>query len=166
MFYEAPPIRWSYRGLGEIVIGLAYGPSMVLGSLYLHTGRLSPAAVLAALVPGLSIVALAVVNGIPDFQQDRLVGKRNLVVRLGRRPAARLYLALAIASPLTVALGVALGWFPPACLIALLGLAPLASSAGLALRTCETPRAFLPAIRAMLLSYVSVVSLFGVGLFF
>ena len=32
IFYEAPPIRWSYRGLGEAVIALAYGPWMVLGS--------------------------------------------------------------------------------------------------------------------------------------
>ena len=39
-------------------------------------------------------MALAVVNAIPDFHQDRLVGKRNLVVRLGRRRAVFLYLAL------------------------------------------------------------------------
>jgi 1,4-dihydroxy-2-naphthoate octaprenyltransferase len=44
IFYEAPPIRWSYRGLGELVIALSYGPWMVLGSLYLH----AKAAVLAA----------------------------------------------------------------------------------------------------------------------
>ena len=37
-------------------------------------------------------MALAVVNAIPDFHQDRLVGKRNLVVRLGRRRAVWLYL--------------------------------------------------------------------------
>ena len=41
IFYEAPPIRWSYRGLGELVIALSYGPWMVLGSLYLHTRALS-----------------------------------------------------------------------------------------------------------------------------
>ena len=41
----------------------------------------------ASLVPGCLIMALAVVNAIPDFHQDRLVGKRNLVVRLGRQRA-------------------------------------------------------------------------------
>ena len=50
------------RGLGELMIGLAYGPWMVLGSLYLHTGRLSWDALWASLVPGLLIMALAVVN--------------------------------------------------------------------------------------------------------
>ena len=39
IFYVAPPIRWAYRGLGELVIALSYGPWMVLGSLYLHTQR-------------------------------------------------------------------------------------------------------------------------------
>ena len=84
IFYEAPPIRWCYRGLGELVIALSYGPWMVLGSLYLHTRALSWGAFAASLVPGLLIMSLAVVNAIPDYHQDLLVGKRNLVVRLGR----------------------------------------------------------------------------------
>jgi hypothetical protein len=87
IFYVAPPIRWAYRGLGELVIALSYGPWMVLGSLYLHTQRLSWQALAVSLVPGCLIMGLAVVNAIPDFHQDRLVGKRNLVVRLGRRRA-------------------------------------------------------------------------------
>ena len=128
IFYEAPPIRWSYRGLGEAVIALAYGPWMVLGSLYLHSREISWSALLASLVPGLLIMALAVVNAIPDFHQDRLVGKRNLVVRLGRERAVWLYLALAASGLLVVAVGVALGAFPAACLAALLAL-PLLSPA-------------------------------------
>ena len=61
------------------MIALAYGPWMVLGSLSAHRD-ISWSALLASLVPGLLIMALAVVNAIPDFHQDRLVGKRNLVV--------------------------------------------------------------------------------------
>ncbi len=61
-------------------------------------------------------MSLAVVNAIPDFHQDRLVGKRNLVVRLGRRRGVWLYLALAAAGLLTVVIGVAAGVFPVACL--------------------------------------------------
>src|SRR5262252_4938659 len=97
IFYVAPPIRWAYRGLGELVIALLYGPWMVLGSMYLHTQRVSWPALAVSLVPGCLIMGLAVVNAIPDFHQDRLVGKRNLVVRLGRRRAVFLYLALSAA---------------------------------------------------------------------
>jgi len=163
IFYEAPPIRWSYRGLGEAVIALAYGPWMVLGSVYLHTGTLSAAAAGASLVPGLLIMALAVVNAIPDYQQDRLVGKRNLVVRLGRRRAVALYLGLSAAALLVVVVGVALRAFPVGCLAALLAAPLLVASARRARDTFEQPRRFIPAIRSIVACYVVAVGLFALG---
>ena len=163
IFYEAPPIRWSYRGLGEAVIALAYGPWMVLGSVYLHTGTLSAAAAGASLVPGLLIMALAVVNAIPDYQQDRLVGKRNLVVRLGRRRAVALYLGLSAAALAVVVVGVAPRAFPVGCLAALLAAPLLVASARRARDTFEQPRRFIPAIRSIVACYVVAVGLFGVG---
>ena len=103
---------------------------MVLGSLYLHTARLSwQALVVLAGARAASIMALAVVNAIPDFHQDRLVGKRNLVVRLGRRRAV---VAVPRRSPaaglLVVPIGVVAGVFPVACLAALLALPLLVAS--------------------------------------
>jgi len=154
IFYEAPPIRWSYRGLGELVIALSYGPWMVLGSLYLHAQSVSWAAFAASLVPACFIMALAVVNAIPDFHQDRLVGKRNLVVRLGRERAVYLYLGLASSGFLVVVLGVAAGLFPVTALSALLAAPWVAASGLLALRTHSTPRHFLPAMRSMVLAYL------------
>ena len=164
IFYEAPPIRWAYRGLGELMIALSYGPWMVLGSLYLHTRTLTAAALYASLVPGFLIMALAVVNAIPDYHQDRLVGKRNLVVRLGRRRAVVLYLALAGTGLAVVPIGVALGVFPPGSLAALLAL-PLFVTSGRAARTTyESPRAFVPAVRAIVSCYLVAVLLFSAGI--
>jgi 1,4-dihydroxy-2-naphthoate polyprenyltransferase len=164
IFYVAPPIRWAYRGLGETVIALSYGPWMVLGSLYLHTGEVSWGALWASLVPGLLVMSLAVVNAIPDFHQDRLVGKRNLVVRLGRRRAVWLYLGLAASGLLAAAAGFAARAFPPACLAALLALPLLVTSARRAFPTYEQPRQFVPAIRSIVGCYAVAVSLFIVGL--
>ena len=164
IFYVAPPIRWAYRGLGETVIALSYGPWMVLGSFYLHTRAVSLEALWASLVPGFLIMALAVVNAIPDYHQDRLVGKRNLVVRLGRRRGVWLYLALATAGLSTVVVGVAAGVFPVTCLAALLSLPLLVSSARAAVHTYESPRQFVPAIRAIVSCYLVAVTLFGVGI--
>jgi 1,4-dihydroxy-2-naphthoate octaprenyltransferase len=163
IFYEAPPLRWSYRGLGETVIALAYGPWMVLGSLYLQTGALSTGAFWASLVPGLLIMALAVVNAIPDFHQDRLVGKRNLVVRLGRRRAVWLYLALAAAGLAIAVVGVASGVFPRACLAALLALPLLVISGRRALATFESPRQFVAAVRNLVGCYLVGGGLFAAG---
>jgi 1,4-dihydroxy-2-naphthoate octaprenyltransferase len=163
IFYVAPPIRWAYRGLGETVIALSYGPWLVLGSLYLQTGGVSWDAFCASLVPGLLIMALAVVNAIPEFQQDRLVGKRNLVVRLGRRRAVPLYLSLTAAGFATVLLGVVAGKFPKPCLAAMLALPLLVASARRAAHTYESPRQFVPAIRSIVSCYMLGVSLFAAG---
>jgi 1,4-dihydroxy-2-naphthoate octaprenyltransferase len=164
IFYVAPPIRWAYRGLGELVIALSYGPWMVLGSVYLYTGKLPWGAFWASLVPGFLIMALAVVNAIPDFHQDRLVGKRNLCVRVGRRNAVWLYLGLASAGLLVVPLGVAARVFPPACLAALLAVPLLVASARAAVATYEIPRLFVPAIRNIVTCYAVAVTLFTLGL--
>jgi 1,4-dihydroxy-2-naphthoate octaprenyltransferase len=109
-------------------------------------------------------MALAVANAIPDFHQDRLVGKRNLVVRLGRRRAVWLYLVLAGAGLLAAACGVAWGRFPKPCLAALLALPLLAVSARHAIRSYESARAFVPAIGSLLVCYVIGVSLFAAGI--
>jgi len=164
IFYVAPPIRWAYRGLGELVIALSYGPWMVLGSLYLHTQRLSWQALAVSLVPGCLIMGLAVVNAIPDFHQDRLVGKRNLVVRLGRRRAVVLYLALAAAGLAVVPIGVAAGIFPWPCLAALLAVPLLIESGRVARSTYESPRAFVAAVRNIVACYLVAVLLLTAGI--
>jgi 1,4-dihydroxy-2-naphthoate octaprenyltransferase len=166
VFYVAPPIRWAYRGLGETVIALSYGPWMVLGSLYLHAHVLARGAFWASLVPGFLIMALAVVNAIPDFHQDRLVGKRNLVVRVGRRRAVWLYLGLASAAFLVVAGGVLEGVFPPVCLIALAAVPLLVSSGRQAVSTYNTPRQFVPAVRSIVACYAVAVALFTLAVAF
>jgi 1,4-dihydroxy-2-naphthoate octaprenyltransferase len=164
IFYVAPPIRWAYRGLGELVIALSYGPWMVLGSLYLQAHRVTWSALLASLVPGCLIMALAVVNAIPDYHQDRLVGKRNLVVRVGRSRAVWLYLALAASALGVVLIGIALGAFPLACAAALLAAPLLVASGRTARATFETPRAFVPAVRQIVACYLVAVLLFTAGI--
>ena len=165
VWYVGPPVRWVYRGLGELVIGLSYGPWMTLGSLHLHTHRFSSGALLASLVPGLLIMALAVVNNIPDFHQDRLVGKRNLVVRLGRQNGVYLYLALSAAGLLVALAGALSHVFPIwCCLTALAGLPLWFASARAAWTTWDTPRKFIPAVKNIVLCYGVSTAVFAVAL--
>jgi len=109
-------------------------------------------------------MSLAVVNAIPDYHQDRLVGKRNLCVRLGRQRAVYLYVALAAAGIAVVPIGVALGVFPVLSLAALLALPLLVKSGRAAVRTYESPRAFVPAVRAIVGCYALAVLLFTAGI--
>ncbi|MBI4425024.1 MAG: prenyltransferase [Elusimicrobia bacterium] len=165
IFYVGPPIRWVYRGLGETMIGLSYGPWMTLGSVHLHTGAFSWGALAASLVPGLLIASLAVVNAIPDYYQDRLVGKRNLVVRLGRRGGAFLYIGLAASGLAALALGAAFGVFPKLSLLAAAAGAPLVClSAKSGLAHYEEPRRFVPAVKWVVLAYVAATGVFTLAL--
>ncbi len=167
VWYVGPPVRWVYRGLGEAVIGLSYGPWMTLGSVQLHTHRFSWGALAASLVPGLLIMALAVVNNIPDYHQDRLVGKRNLVVRLGREKGRLLYLALSGLGLAVIVAGAAAGTFPRLCLLAALpGAALWWASLRAGRDTWDTPRAFLPAIKSIVQCYALTTLIFALAVAF
>jgi len=162
VWYVGPPIRWVYRGLGETVIGLSYGPWMVLGSLHLHTHQFSWGALLASLVPGLLITALATVNNIPDFHQDRLVGKKNLVVRLGRKNGRYLYLAMSAVGLLVIPFGILLSVFPKLTILAALAGLPLwIMSLRAGASTWDTPRLFMPAIRSIVQCYALTTAVFA-----
>lgn len=165
VFYVGPPIRWVYRGLGELMIALSYGPWMVLGSLHLQTHAFSEGALLASLVPGFLIMGLAVVNAIPDFYQDRLVGKRNIVVRVGRRNSVTIYLGLGLAGLMVPVLGVALGLFPVATLMTLVALPFWFKSKKEAFSHYESPRDFVGAVANIVLCYLCATSLFIASLF-
>lgn len=155
VWYVGPPIRWVYRGLGETVIALSYGPWMVLGSVHLHTHAFSWGALYASLVPGLLIMSLAVVNNIPDFHQDRLVGKRNLVVRLGRKNGRYLYLGLSLAGLLVPVLS-----YP---VVTVVGLPFWAASAWKGRETWDTPRLFIPAVKHIVQCYAAATTVFAVA---
>lgn len=163
VWYVGPPIRWVYRGLGETVIGLSYGPWMTLGSVQLHTRRFSRGALCASLVPGLLITALAVVNNIPDYHQDRLVGKRNLVVRLGRENGRALYLLLS-------AVGLLVPLFGPfprfSFLVPLVGGPLWFLSLRAGRDTWDTPRLFVPAVRRIVQCYAAATAVFALVLAF
>jgi 1,4-dihydroxy-2-naphthoate octaprenyltransferase len=109
-------------------------------------------------------MGLAVTNAIPDFHQDRLVGKRNLVVWLGREKAVQLYNGLAALALAVAAGGVAAGLFPMPCLLALAAAPLVVLSYRRARHNFESPRAFVPAVRAIVQAYLVAATGFTLGL--
>jgi len=95
-FYTAKPVQWSYRGLGEIAIWFSCGWLATIAGYYLQTGHFSLVATLASLPGATSIFLVILINEIPDINSDRLMGKRNLAVRLGKEKTATLYSILLI----------------------------------------------------------------------
>lgn len=90
-FYTARPLRLAYRGVGEVMIWFSCGWLATFTGYYLQTGHFDTVTTLAALPGATSVFLLILINEIPDINSDRLVGKRNLAVRLGKEKAAILY---------------------------------------------------------------------------
>jgi len=121
LFYTAPPFRFSSRkGLGELLIGLNFGPLMVAGSTLVQTGQLLPEAFLAGVPLGFLIAAVVYINEFPDHDSDKATGKNTLIVVFGPEKARVGYVALVSGAFLSIVLLVLNGTFPSLILIALL----------------------------------------------
>ncbi len=121
LFYTAPPFRFSSRkGLGELLIGLNFGPLMVAGSTLVQTGQLLPEAFLAGIPLGFLIAAVVYINEFPDHDSDKVTGKNTLIVVFGPEKARIGYVALVSGAFLSIVLLVLNGTFPSLILVTLL----------------------------------------------
>ncbi|MFQ5616198.1 MAG: UbiA family prenyltransferase, partial [Anaerolineales bacterium] len=128
-FYTAPPLRLVARkGLGELLIGLNFGPLMVAGTVFTLTGQLSWMDFFAGIPIGLLTTAILWINQYPDTPSDAAAGKSHLVVVLGRKQARWGYLLLMVGAFGLVIAGMATGVFPLGVLLMLASL-PMAVSA-------------------------------------
>jgi len=103
IFYTAPPFRFSSRkGLGELSIGLLFGPIMTMGVVYTLTGIHSIEAFYIGIPVGLLTTAILWLNQFPDTPSDIATGKIHLVATLGTKNARWGYLLLIASSFLTI----------------------------------------------------------------
>ncbi|MDF1538953.1 MAG: 1,4-dihydroxy-2-naphthoate octaprenyltransferase [Candidatus Thorarchaeota archaeon] len=90
-FYTAPPFRFVKRGIGEVFIGLNFGVLMTFGAYYVQAVQFVWEPIIASVPLALLIAGVLYINEFPDFNADRDAGKRTIVVRLGRKHAAKGY---------------------------------------------------------------------------
>ena len=123
-FYTAPPFRFSSRkGIGELLIGLNFGPLMVVGSFLVQTnGEITHAfeAVLAGIPIGFLVAAIVYVNQFPDHDGDKATGKNNLVVVFGPKRARIGYVLLVVGAFISIIVMALNGTFPMLSLMALI----------------------------------------------
>lgn len=139
-FYSAPPLKLSYRGVGEIPTFLAFGPLLVVGATYLFAGEIRPLALWAGVVMGFLAALISYERYFPVAEEDASKGKRTPVVRLGTERATRVLWMLLVAPYLTALAGGLLG--QPA-LLPFLATAPVAYAMARAHhRAAEEPKAY------------------------
>ncbi len=165
-FYTAPPFKLAYRGFGELA-RLVATPLIVLGSFLVQVPLASPEAFYHSLWP-LSIalassLAVAFLNTgalyifeFPDYDADTAAGKRNLVVRLGRKNAVYLFVLLSAMAYLSLVACALVGLFPFLSGIALIAL-PLSALACVGLqKNYDRPKRLIPYMKAASDAYILV----------
>ena len=119
-FYTAPPFRFASRkGLGELLIGLNFGPLMVAGSALVQTGQILPEALLAGIPIGLLVAAIVYMNEFPDHDGDKATGKDTLIVVFGLEQARLGYVFLVVGAFVSIIVMALNGTLPTLSLIAL-----------------------------------------------
>lgn len=97
--YSLPPLKLSYRTLGELDVGVTHSVFPVLLGAVLQGGAvLAPLPWLVALPLFLSILPAIVLSGVPDRDADRAVGKATVAVRFGIRAAFSFAIGFALAA--------------------------------------------------------------------
>lgn len=145
VFYTSHLARWT---LGELAAGTCLGTFVVLGTYFAMAGTIDWEIVWLSIPPGILTALLLLLNEFPDAEADRKGGRRHLVIVLGYKGAAVVYVAALAVVYVILVVGAALRWFPPTVLIALLTL-PLAIKASLgALRHGQDLQKLVPAMGA------------------
>ena len=140
--YSSPPLKLSYRGIGEASTFLAFGPIMTLGATVAFGAVGVPESLLASLVLGFLAAAISFARYFPNEPEDRAKGKHTPVTILGYPRAASLLVGLWWAP-----LGITLLWYSqdPRFLVALLPLPfLLAASAWLPRAAADRQRFSIP----------------------
>lgn len=103
--YTAGEIPLSYRGWGEGLCLLFFGPVAFLGTTLIQGGALDTVAVALSLACGAYATALLVINNVRDLSSDQRSGKRTLAVRFGER-FGRIEVVTALALPVVFSVAV------------------------------------------------------------
>jgi 1,4-dihydroxy-2-naphthoate octaprenyltransferase len=162
-FYTAPPLKLAYRGFGETARLIAT-PLMVLGafvvqvplSLANFNDYLVPlGVVLASSLPVAFLNTAAMyIFQFPDYEADSAVGKKNLVVRLGRKNAVYVFILLSALAYLALFAGIlsgVLSFFTALAFVAL----PLSAFACQGLfKYFDRPQSLVPYMKASSDSYI------------
>jgi 1,4-dihydroxy-2-naphthoate octaprenyltransferase len=112
ILYSMQPFSFQSRGLGELIIFLAFGPLITLGMGYINFGIFRPEYFFVGIPNGLVVANILWINEFPDYEADKTSGKRNLVVRMGTASSRYGYVVLEVLFYLSTILLIVFRIFP------------------------------------------------------
>jgi 1,4-dihydroxy-2-naphthoate octaprenyltransferase len=98
LFYTLGKHAYGYKGWGDLLAFLFFGPVPVIGTYFLHTHQFSFQPVLPAIGIGLISAMILNINNMRDIENDRSSGKITMAVKLGINKAKLYHGILTLAS--------------------------------------------------------------------
>ena len=94
---------YGYLGFGEVVVFIFFGIVATVGSYYVQVEQISSNALLLSIPMGSLSCAILVINNLRDLNQDKLVSKRTMAVKLGDANTRIFYLLLLVLAQVSAA---------------------------------------------------------------
>lgn len=124
--YSGPPLRLSYHGLGELLIGIIFGPLLMTGVYYSACGHWDYSVFFISIPVGMLVMNIVYSHAIMDYEPDKEVGKHTFAILLKTKKAMLYFHNFLVLFPyLSVVIGVVMGYLSPFFLFVFLTL-PLA----------------------------------------
>ena len=98
----------SYIGMGDVLVLLFFGLVPVCGTYYIQAHQITWPCILLGFIAGISIDALLVINNYRDRDQDRISGKKTIIVWGGEKFGRYLYMLI---GPFVAILAILLGYY-------------------------------------------------------
>lgn len=154
---------YGYSGFGDVFVFIFFGLVGVLGSYFLQTHYLSALEILPAVSIGCFSTGVLNLNNLRDRENDKMHGKRTLVVQLGLKRAKNYHALLLIAGMAAAVLYSLLNSAHPWKWLYLLAFIGIIKSI-LVVHKNEDPKELYPELKRLSLSTLLFAILFGSGL--
>ena len=119
--YSGWPLKLGYRGLGELVIFLMFGPLMMTGVYFAITGTMDAKIAWLSIAVGLLVTNIVYSHSVLDAIPDQKMGKKTMAHLMGSGKGQIFFSALLNTIPyIMVVVAVVLGQLHPAYLAVLL----------------------------------------------
>jgi len=113
VMYAGPPLRLSYHGFGELVVGIVFGALIAIPAFYLCTAQIHPGVIWASIPCGLLTMNIVNTHAIMDYESDKAAHRKTFVLLLGSKKAGFITdIVLIIVSYGCIITGVLLGALP------------------------------------------------------
>lgn len=102
MSYTAPPLKYKYKGFGEIAVMMIWGPLMTGGSYYIQSLSISWSVIIVSIPFALLVALVLFANNLRDYESDKSNTITTISILFGLRRSLHFYVGLIVLAYLWV----------------------------------------------------------------